>query len=49
VLLPTFFDETIYHFGAKKSPNPEPITQRASVVPNEEGSEAGVHWLQDAP
>jgi hypothetical protein len=43
------FDETIYQFGANKTSNPEPITQRASVVPNEEGAESGVHWLRDVP
>jgi hypothetical protein len=42
-------DETIYQFGANRSPNPEPISDRASVVPNEEGAEPGVHWLRDAP
>ncbi|MBI1914866.1 MAG: hypothetical protein HYS12_09030 [Planctomycetes bacterium] len=44
-----YFDETIYQFGANKSPNLEPITQRASVVPNEEGAESGPHWLREAP
>jgi hypothetical protein len=43
-----YFDETVYQFGANKSPNAEPISQRASVVPNEEGAEAGTHWLRDA-
>jgi hypothetical protein len=42
-------DETIYQFGANKTPNPEPISERASVVPNEEGAEPGTHWLRDAP
>jgi hypothetical protein len=46
---PWYFDETIYQFGANKSPNPEPISLRASVVPNEEGVEPGAHWLRDAP
>jgi hypothetical protein len=44
-----YFDETIYQFGVNKAPNPEPISQRASVVPNEEGVEPGVHWLREAP
>jgi hypothetical protein len=44
-----YFDETIYQFGASNSPNPEPLTLRASVVPNEVGAAPGVHWLRDAP
>jgi hypothetical protein len=44
-----YFDETIYYFGANKLPNPEPITQRASVVPNEMGTAPGAHWLREAP
>lgn len=44
-----YFDETIYQFGVNKVPNPEPLTLRASVVPNEEGAKPGMHWLRDAP
>jgi len=44
-----YFDETIYPLGLNKQPNPEPITLRASVVPNEEGAQEGAHWLRDVP
>ncbi len=44
-----YFDETIYPLGLNVQPNLEPITLRASVVPNEEGTQEGTHWLREAP
>jgi hypothetical protein len=46
---PWYIDETYYRFGASKTPNPEPISRHATVVPNEEGARPGMHWLRKAP
>jgi hypothetical protein len=46
---PWYFDETVYPFGHYRLPNPEPISLRSSVVPNEERLSGEVHWLREAP
>lgn len=45
-----YFDETIYPFGfSGERLDTAPLMRTSSVVPHEEGVEAGTHWLKEAP
>lgn len=42
-------DETVYHFGKNRSAVKEPLKVRSMVLPDEEESMDGVHWLRETP
>jgi len=42
-------DETVYIYGYTRERINEPVLIRTAIVPDENGDEAGVHWLRGTP